>query len=64
MTTTPAPEPAVTVIVTPRMARLLARLQQLAPEGRRVVVDLDAWTAEVCGRVEHLDRDASILRRQ
>lgn len=44
----------VTVVIDRRMARLLARLQQVANLGGVATVDLDAWTLELHGRKEYL----------
>jgi hypothetical protein len=52
----------VTLVVTRDWARLIARLQQLENSGARVVIDLDAMTLQVCGKVEYLDRKENHLQ--
>jgi hypothetical protein len=52
----------VTLVVTRDWARLIARLQQLENTGARVVLDLDAMTLQVCGKVEYLDRKETHLQ--
>lgn len=47
-----APDDIVIVRMTRKMARLLARLQQLQRQGARALVDMESLTVEVCGKTE------------